>query len=95
MVFHDRISSVYSSLEACNAQVTGFKNSGHKGFKTRHATKDAYFTAVLMQACNNFEVGKVDSRFGLKNSIISICQLDESACGLIRRRVLRIWDQQG
>ena len=31
----------------------------------------------------------------LKNSIISICQLDENACGLIRRRVLRIWDQQG
>jgi hypothetical protein len=32
----------------------------------------------------------------LKNSIISIGQLDESdACVLIRRGVLRIWDQQG
>ena len=31
----------------------------------------------------------------LKNSIISSCQLDENACGLIIRRVLRIWDQQG
>lgn len=58
VVFHDRISSVYSSLEACNAQVTGFKNSGHKGFKTRHATKDAYFTAVLMQACNSVQDDK-------------------------------------
>ena len=69
MVFHDRVPGVYSSWEACNAQVSGFKNNCYKGFKTRQLAEDAYSKAGLKQA---YISGKVERQFGVKNFIIFV-----------------------
>ena len=69
MVFHGRVIGVYSSWEACNEQVSGYKNNNHKWFKSRQEAEDAYSKFVQKQVCNSVEVGKMDRQFGLKNFI--------------------------
>ena len=44
--------------------MSSYRNSSHRGFKSRQAAKDAYSKFVRKQACDNVEVGKVDRQFG-------------------------------
>ena len=73
-MFIGKAPGVYSSWETCNIQVSGCNDSNHiGGFKTRHATEDAYSKYVQEHSCSKVEVGKkVDRPLGLKNFIIFV-----------------------
>ncbi|KAE8815251.1 Translational activator GCN1 [Hordeum vulgare] len=65
-----------NKVQGVSAQVASYSNSSHRGFKTRHATEQAYSDWVQKHGGNSVDSGKVggvkvedgtaDRRLGLK-----------------------------